>query len=521
VSPLDLLDADVPAGPAPTAGTSPPAVLLCSDLAAEGLDLGELQAVLADRLPGAAVLVVDHLCERPRAAAATVRELGATRAVLASCRRRLPEQELRAHLRRSGLRLSDADILRVPRTHGVQAAAKAIAASHARVAHTPPHEPSRMRVTSGRLSRNALLHVLPAMSQQPIAAVDLDRCMGVARCGNCVAACPTGAIAVGDGGFPQVASADCDACTRCLPSCPAAAIRITGAAPRQIEAQLASLLDAAAPARILFACANSLRTLDDEAELEDWSPVELPGLAAATPGWVLQTLLGGAARVRLWPCDHACCSPWQSGGSYLDLCLRLLPADLAARLSVAAPDKAEPAQSPGTGPTTGPLTLAEPEATASAVQALTVDVRLAHAASPLGLLEIDPGCTTCGACSAACPTNALTLVEDTERVELWHDARLCTGCNVCARVCPEDVVRVERAIDTRRLRTGAVGLASTARRRCGLCDAPLPPTSISDRNRRLLADRWPLLAAASPDLCMACASRETRPTPGDRPRPPS
>ena len=480
------------------------AVLLCADLAGDGLDLDELRSAVGARLPEATVAVVDQLCERPGAAVESLRATGATGAVLGVCRRRLPEAELRARARAGGSATFDLELVRVPRTRGPAAAANALAAAAVRLVLTPPGEPSRAVPTRAAFSRGALFRLAPVVSLKPVATVAAERCVGFSRCGLCADACPVRAISP-RGDKASVAAAACVTCGRCLAACPVGAVHIAGATREQLEAQLAALLAEPWPAGVLFACAGAVQRLDDDPGLDDWSVVELPALSIVTPGWVLQVLAAGAARVHLQPCGGDCCSVWREGGASLELCRLLLPAMLAGRVTVAGlvPPPPHPSPQPSSGHRLG---LAEPQATTAALRALGgSELRVVHRASPLGLVELDPGCTTCGACTSACPVAALELADGEDALVLLHDPALCTGCGLCARVCPERVLHVTRGLDTARLAAGRLELASTRRRRCKRCGTFLPPPAIVDRNRSLLAGGWPLLAGAPRDLCLPCA----------------
>lgn len=479
-------------------------ILLCSDLAADGLDLGALESALGDRLPAAVVVVVEHLCERPAAAAPALRAAGAARAVVGVCRRHVPEAELRGRVRSGGSSSCDVDIVRVPRTRGVAPAATVLAAAAARLALTPCGQSSRAVPTPGGFSRSALLRLAPVVSLVPVAAVETERCIGVSRCGLCAEACPAGAISSRDDTATVVSSA-CETCGRCVPACPVGAVHIAGATRAQLQAQLAALLAEPWPAGVLFVCAGAVESLDDEPALDDWAVVELPALAVVTPGWVLQTLAGGASRVHLRPCAGECCSPWREGGAGLDLCRALLPAALAGCVTsgTRAPAAAALAEAPPVAALG--LELAEPQATTLALHALGVDdLFLEHPAAPLGLVDVASGCTACGACAAACPTGSLELVDREDTIVLLHDPSLCSGCGLCARVCPERVVRVARGLDLRRL-AGRLEVASTRRRRCRHCGTLLAPEAAVERNRSLLAGTWPHLAGVPDDLCLFCA----------------
>lgn len=477
-----------------------PAVVLCSDLAGDGRTPGEIREALSIGIPGLAITIVDHLCERPTAAAAAMRAAGCTRVVVGVCRRRVPSAELRARARRNGSGAYGVAIVRVPRTRGVAAAAATLAAAVERLTAMPPGEPSRKVATHGGQTRGALLRLAPAVSLEPVAAVASDRCVGYSRCGLCAPTCPTGAIGASDG-TAAVGTVDCNACGRCLAACPTGAIRLAGSSPAQIEAELGTLLEEPG-AGVLFACRASLDALDDERVLDDWALVEVPALSMVTPGWIAQTLLAGAPQVWLRPCGGDCCASWRDDGASIDLCRRLLGTALTARLTVAdaAPPPAPLRRDPPRRPT-----LTEPDATVATLATLGAGLEIRHSGSRLGLVDLAAGCTTCGACAVACPTAALTLVEDDAVVSLRYDPRLCTGCGLCSRACPEHVLHAERGLSSGRLAGGPLELASTALRRCRSCGEPMPAQAVAVRNRALLAERWPLLPDVAPDLCLACA----------------
>ena len=57
---------------------------------------------------------------------------------------------------------------------------------------------------------------------------------------------------------------------------------------------------------------------------------------------------------------------------------------------------------------------------------------------------VDDGCTRCGKCVPACPTNALTVRDDAPVAIVNVD--LCTRCGACVRECPDSAISMVRAI---------------------------------------------------------------------------
>ena len=444
------------------------AILLCSGT---GLDSSDVSGA------GAAAEVIDDLCGRPDAAAATLRELGASRLVLGLCEGR-PNGDVLGSLRRAGAEPFGIAAVAVGKRERDEAA-RVVCAAAARLAALAPGEAGRPYVATKGLSRRGLFAVPVALPQAPVAVLDARSCTGVERCGLCIEACPAEAISA-DGSLPAVDVGACTACGACVVGCPDGALRLSGAANAQLEAQLETLVPGT---DVLFACEKA------HAEAPPgWAIVELPTLALVTPGWILQTRAAGA-RVRLAPCDGPCCA----GAAAIEAFVERVPAGELPR--------SEGAPAPS-------FVLDEPRATADAIVRLAPAACFDDPASPLGVLACDAKrCTLCGACAAACPPRALRLDEDPETTVLRHDPARCVACARCVRACPEDALVVSRGIDASRLAAGPLALASAGRETCARCGAELPPRPMRRRLRELL----PELAAAPLDLCAGCARRDPPP----------
>lgn len=390
-------------------------------------------------------MIVDGLCQRPSSAARAVRQLGASAVVLGLCDGRAPA-ELLAALRRAGVE----PFAIVEVTLGSRPAPEAAALLDGAVARLEtriPGERGRAQPTEYRVSRRALFSLAAVVEDAPVAIVDRATCLGTSRCGLCGDACPQSAIDVGLA-LAEIDASRCSACGSCITACPVSALHLTGALPQQIEAQLSHALTAVS--RVVFACATLKTVVPAGSAL-----IELPGLGILTAGWIVQARRHGA-EVILLGCGGRCCEG-------ADATERLASQILAAELPIAP-------------------------------------------RSPLGVLKhAADRCTLCGACSAACPTGALTSEHTPAADLLIHDPSVCAGCPLCVRACPEDALDLRHGLDVEGLRGGRVELMHTAVDRCSRCAEELPPLPTRRRVAALIGR-----PDAPVDLCARCATEYAR-----------
>ncbi len=440
--------------------TDPIPVLVCGD--------ARIAGALAAR---SSAVVIDRLCDDPSAGAAAIGRLRSDRVVLALCDGRPSQDHIRA-LAEAGIDPFGIEAVALAGRSETEAAAL-LTGAVAKLARLAPDEPGRPAATAAPISRRALFMLRSASVKEPIAVVEPAVCVGVRRCGVCVAGCPEDAIDASDGCVTVLASA-CTACGRCVRDCPVDAIHLSGASREQIEAQLESLVPAFP--RIVIACRSARARAP-----EGWGLIELPTLGIVTPGWLL-ALRARGVQVAAAPCEGPCCA------RIADVFA------LSARIEVSVSDPVGP----------GSLRLREPQASVAALAAPSNQhLQVESPASPLGVLEVDADrCSLCGACASACPTGAIVRVDTGAVASLTHDARACSGCGVCVRNCPEDALAVRLAIDVDRLDAGAVTVATAALDACTGCGEPLPPLPLRRRVNELLgrADEpaW---------LCAACSTR--------------
>ena len=67
-----------------------------------------------------------------------------------------------------------------------------------------------------------------------------------------------------------------------------------------------------------------------------------------------------------------------------------------------------------------------------------------------GKLELEPiiagidkdACTCCGACTEACPFDAIRIVKDEKKDRAAINDAVCKGCGMCLPVCPVDAINL-------------------------------------------------------------------------------
>jgi ferredoxin len=100
--------------------------------------------------------------------------------------------------------------------------------------------------------------------------------------------------------------------------------------------------------------------------------------------------------------------------------------------------------------------------------------------APFGAVEIDTGgCTLCLSCVSACPTGALR--DDPERPMLKFVEDACVQCGLCQATCPENVITLKPQIDFNAARAPARILKEEEPFCCIRCGKPFGVKSTIDR----------------------------------------
>lgn len=502
-----------------TTRARPTAVLLDPAVARVGVDPEGL--IAAARGLGAVVCrPVTGLARHPERLTAAAKETGARAAVVVTAGHRGSRvAELRTWgvaggLDPLGVQSVELDVLASGRSPAERAAYAARLVGAAVAALRPPLPAAVQRRSLGpALSRRGLLSGRLA-TWQPVVEVDGGACVGTARCGDCLTACPEQALGIRSGPGTAVAMVDparCTACTRCLGACPSGALCLDGHDPLTLSRRLQALLDPRDGARqpaLVLGCHRALEPvhrLGERVGLPGLLPLGMACLGGVGSTWPLAALAAGARAVGVLPCEECRAHEplAEQVGFVVDLLsalgdeaagdrVRLLPADgprlrgaLAATAGlVGLVQRPRPARMPGADRLEAAARL-RPQVAAWAVAELEwvtgllelprrdPEAVIGGAAAPLGTLSATgAGCTGCAACTTNCPSAALSLVRDPGKDEVWLDPTRCTGCGLCVRACPEQALRTD-GVEVTGLGKGRVPVLRSHQATCRGCGEPM------------------------------------------------
>lgn len=119
-----------------------------------------------------------------------------------------------------------------------------------------------------------------------------------------------------------------------------------------------------------------------------------------------------------------------------------------------------------------------------------VDVIALPVGAPFGAVEVNAeGCTLCLACVSACPTGAMLADPDRPMLKFTEDA--CVQCGLCAATCPEKVISLKPQLDFRAATASARVMKEEEPFACISCGKPFGVRSTIERvTAKLEGKHW-------------------------------
>jgi ferredoxin len=515
-------------------------VVLCRDLETRGcgLDLERISSGLQERFSNLDIRISENSCgHSERWLSPDLRNNGPV--VLGLCSNELPLQEMRAYARKNGfdpcgvesVALGNCCSKSLSRENATAQALVLLSSVVARLQAGSGSRPENAKMIvawEGEVSRRSLF-TLPPVRYDVVPFILDDVCAVGRGCQICADLCPHQALQPIHLDRMDLLKDKCTGCGACVTVCPREAFHFPASSSAQIGAQVEAMLDgtqASFPRGVLFTCHNSAGRFDElhrdgDSSTQGWFPVEVPCLGMVTSTWILQSLRLGASAVGLLACPENEC---RFGGreemiGRVDYCRTILeemqlPSQavqfihfedrkrLAESLSVLGGLEMTESVDLDSAPVSFSILGA-----VDAIRGLSgsnveaSELELSHAHSPLGMVMVGDGCTLCGACVTACPSEALAMEEE-ENTTLTFRAASCVACGGCEPVCSENVVRVDRATRLSALAEERHVLFQDSSPRCVSCGEPIMPQAMLDRLKKSLKDH-PSFEIIS-KYCMEC-----------------
>lgn len=432
----------------------------------------------------------------------------------------------------------------------IRLALAAILRAKARAGLTPEYLKLAPLPSGQVISRRDLLFSLLQRHYEVVPTVDASFCTVSTGCRLCLSACPEGAILFQEEQV-TIKKESCTGCGLCLPICPQQAILFPPFSPKELDTQLALLLDkrkAECPLQeettnkvLLFACqqvASPWMTVpfaDSSLQILD---LRLPTLALLTSFLLLKALSLGAVGIIFLRCNAQACTchhpRFQDMLSFSEALLTALGIEGLRFCLLDTNDELEEALSGKLQtflkmleqffpPFPQEETLREAVLATSDLASL-LKVLLGSISplcerligeserplrgAPFGLLTLQGSshrpsagsgqalslpkeqafCTFCGICPNVCPTQALTITEE-GGYSLNFTHALCVACGECTRQCPEQVLSLETGVDFPLLQKGSLSLAKDEMVHCRECREEIAPASMLAKVQAKLSEK--------------------------------
>ncbi|KIX14478.1 hypothetical protein X474_10415 [Dethiosulfatarculus sandiegensis] len=120
-------------------------------------------------------------------------------------------------------------------------------------------------------------------------------------------------------------------------------------------------------------------------------------------------------------------------------------------------------------------------------------------------IEVGDQCRLCGVCTRVCPSGALRLQRENDRLSLWKEQALCSGCGLCQQLCPCSALTVTSGLDMCEVAAEPVRAQSLPLITCISCNRQFidhnagPVCPACQKNEHLMNDAFRLIWGENTD----------------------
>lgn len=302
--------------------------------------------------------------------------------------------------------------------------------------------------------------------------LDLERCASgrseLIGCEFCLP-CPYEAIRR-EGARMGFSDVRCQGCGLCSSLCPLSVPQQYEYPDHLIYSQLEDLLSGDLdPKVILFACSEHFEILNAvgrrKIRYPALLPLFVPCINLVSEAHILSAFEFGADGVMLWGCENSHSEQVESAVNFARMTLSAF--DLGERVLLISDaqfdvedyatviadfvKKLNPSPIRSTKP--GEIDFAKPKRDVLLELIQNIHRKTGvyptlieeNTEFPFADVSINSECTICNACMNLCPTNALALSRDANKINFVYGR--CIACGLCERACPEEAIDLKRVLD--------------------------------------------------------------------------
>jgi ferredoxin len=388
------------------------------------------------------------------------------------------------------------------------------------------------------MNRRAFLKLPTLLHPRIVPKIESEFCTTNRGCEICIKECPRKAMHRKYQSV-RVEYSKCGGCGSCAVSCPNRAIFLPQNSLEKISSEVRVLTranpDVLNPRILLFVCEGS-KKLFDQLMFRGFSyppnilAVNVPCMASLKPYMYLRSFELGAQAVGLIHCQEGCEHDFKLDSMHRDIeltkeILKFLGMEPERILPIEAGDASEIQRQlillnekvtrlgnsvfrdgwvpPSDMKDTNLLKLVNRISKRCSPQPVKI---AKHPLFPFLTINVNQdACTFCGLCALRCPTEALSIKQDSSNTSLIFDYSLCVACNGCLNICPAKALIKEEVLEIGRVESSTSVLARDRLAMCKKCGEAFMPLKYISKLTDMSSNMYGQLISR---YCTQCRARE-------------